>query len=65
MAGDPEDELDQVRGQQGLGVEYSVTLAGALICLMFTGGGEWSIDGQRLHSRAARAAGRARLRGKM
>lgn len=51
--------------QQGLGIEYSFTLAGALICLVFVGGGDWSIDGRRQHSRAARAAGRARLRGKV
>jgi putative oxidoreductase len=51
--------------RQGLGIEYSVTLAGALICLAFIGGGSWSIDGQRQNTRAARAAGRARLRGKV
>jgi putative oxidoreductase len=51
--------------QQGLGIEYSVTLAGALLCLACIGGGDWSIDGQRYNSRASRAAGRARLRGKM
>ena len=51
--------------QQGLGMEYAITLAGALICLAFVGGGDWSIDGQRQNTRAARAAGRARLRGKM
>lgn len=51
--------------QQGVGIEYSVMLAGALVCLLFTGGGEWSIDGQRTNSRAQRAAGRARLRGKL
>ena len=50
---------------QGLGIEYSVTLAGALICLAIVGGGDWSIDGQRQNTRAARAAGRARLRGKV
>jgi putative oxidoreductase len=51
--------------QQGLGIEYSLVLAGALICLLFTGGGEWSIDGRRSQSQAQRAAGRARLRGKL
>lgn len=50
---------------QGLGIEYSVTLAGALVCLVFIGGGDWSIDGQRVNTKAARAAGRARLRGKI
>lgn len=51
--------------QQGLGIEYSITLAGTLICLILIGGGDWSVDGRRLHTRAARAAGRARLRGKV
>ena len=50
---------------QGLGIEYSLTLGGALICLVFVGGGDWSIDGQRENTQAARAAGRARLRGKV
>lgn len=50
---------------RGQGIEYSIILAGALACLMLSGGGEWSIDGQRAHSRARRAAGRARLRGKL
>jgi len=50
---------------QGHGIEYSLTLAGALICLILTGGGDLSIDGNRLRSRATRAAGRARLRGKI
>lgn len=58
--------LNWVRNpQQGLGIEYSLTLGGALICLILVGGGEWSIDGQRTQSRAQRAAGRARLRGKL
>lgn len=58
--------LNWVRNpQQGLGIEYSVTLAGALVCLIFIGGGDWSIDGRRQSSKAARAAGRARLRGKV
>jgi len=51
--------------QQGLGIEYSVTLSGALIALAFIGAGAWSIDGQRQSTKASRAAGRARLRGKM
>jgi putative oxidoreductase len=50
---------------QGHGVEYSAVLAGTLVCLLLAGGGDWSIDGQRMKTRAARAAGRARLRGKM
>jgi putative oxidoreductase len=58
--------LNWVRNpQQGLGIEYSVVLAGALVCLVFTGGGDWSIDGRRSQSQAQRAAGRARLRGKL
>jgi putative oxidoreductase len=51
--------------RQGHGVEYSVLLAGVLIGLLVMGGGEWSMDGQRMNTRAARAAGRARLRGKL
>jgi len=51
--------------QQGLGVEYSVTLAGALICLACVGAGDWSVDGRSVRTRATRAAGRARLRGKV
>ena len=51
--------------RQGHGVEYSVLLAGVLIGLLVMGGGEWSLDGQRMNTRAARAAGRARLRGKL
>jgi putative oxidoreductase len=50
---------------RGHGVEYSFLLSGALICFLLTGGGDWSIDGQRMNSRVSRAAGRARLRGKM
>jgi putative oxidoreductase len=50
---------------RGHGIEYSVALAGALVCLMLTGAGDWSLDGLRASSTAARAAGRARLRGKL
>lgn len=58
--------LNWVRNpNQGLGIEYSVTLAGALVCLVFIGGGDWSIDGRRMNTKAARAMGRARLRGKI
>ena len=52
-------------GDLGQGYEYSLLLLGALICLSFTGAGEWSVDGQREASRASRQAGRARLRGKL
>ena len=50
---------------RGQGIEYSVVLAAALVCLLLAGPGDVSIDGQRASSRAARAAGRARLRGKV
>ena len=50
---------------QGHGVEYSLILSAALVCFLLTGGGDWSLDGRRLNSRVSRAAGRARLRGKM
>jgi putative oxidoreductase len=50
---------------RGHGLEYSLVLAGALGCLVLTGSGDWSIDGLRANSAASRAAGRARLRGKM
>lgn len=50
---------------RGQGFEFSVILIGALVCLTFTGGGEWSIDGHREATRASRQAGRARLRGKL
>lgn len=45
------------------GVEYSVVLGGALVCLLVVGGGDWSIDGWRLRRAASRAFGRARARG--
>ena len=48
----------------GHGTEYAFILVAALVTLFFTGGGTWSLDGQREKSAAARAAGRARLRGK-
>ncbi len=50
---------------RGQGIELSVVLIGALVCLTLTGAGDWSIDGTRANSAAARAAGRARLRGKI
>ena len=47
---------------QGHGVEYNFLLIAALVCLMLTGPGVFSIDGRRdSHARAA-AAGRARIR---
>jgi|SRR5579864_217153 len=47
------------------GMEYSVIVAGALVCLILAGGGDWSIDGRRSNREAHAAAGRARLRGKV
>ncbi len=51
--------------ERGQGVEFHVVLIGALLCLTLAGAGEWSIDGTREKSAASRAAGRARLRGKL
>jgi putative oxidoreductase len=50
---------------RGQGSEMNILLIGALLCLTLTGAGEWSIDGTREKSAQARAAGRARLRGKL
>jgi putative oxidoreductase len=51
--------LDPDRGH---GVEISIVLAGALVCLALAGAGDWSIDGWRARDAASRASGRARLR---
>jgi putative oxidoreductase len=51
--------LDPTRGH---GIEYAVLVIAALTCLAFAGAGEWSIDGVRDRTRAARVAGRARIR---
>jgi putative oxidoreductase len=48
---------------RGHGIEYSLVLVAALVCLLLTGAGGFSIDGQRARVREAGAAGRARLRG--
>jgi putative oxidoreductase len=48
--------------QQGLGIEYSLTLAAALVCLILAGPGDWSLDARRRSRRSSRAAGRARIR---
>jgi len=47
---------------RGNGIEYSVVLAGALVCLILAGGGRWSLDGRRAANAESRAMGRARLR---
>lgn len=47
---------------RGHGMEFSIVLIGALLCLALTGGGEWSFDGRRSRRRSYAAAGRARLR---
>jgi len=44
------------------GYEYNLALIGALVSLMLTGAGAFSIDGRRARSAEAEAAGRARLR---
>jgi putative oxidoreductase len=44
------------------GYEFNLILIGALVSLMLTGPGAFSIDGQRARSAEAEAAGRARLR---
>ena len=50
----------------GHGYEFSLTLIGALICLMLTGPGRFSFDGRRARFAESEAYGRARLRaGKM
>lgn len=50
---------------RGQGMELNIVLVGALLCLTLAGAGEWSIDGTREKSAQSRAAGRARLRGKL
>jgi putative oxidoreductase len=50
---------------RGQGMELSIVLIGGLLCLALAGAGEWSIDGTREKTAQSRAAGRARLRGKL
>ena len=50
---------------RGQGMEYSIVLIAALVCLAFAGGGDVSIDEIHQRSAAREAAGRARLRGKI
>jgi putative oxidoreductase len=47
---------------QGHGYEFNITLIGALVSLMLTGPGAFSVDGRRERSAEAEAYGRARLR---
>jgi uncharacterized membrane protein YphA (DoxX/SURF4 family) len=47
---------------RGHGIEISFLLAGALVCLVLAGPGEWSIEGRRARVAASRALGRARAR---
>ncbi len=47
---------------RGHGIELSFVLAGALVCLVLAGAGDWSMDGRRASAAAARASGRARAR---
>ena len=44
------------------GYEFNLALIGALVCLMLTGAGAFSIDERRARSAEAEAYGRARLR---
>ena len=47
---------------RGHGMEYAIVLMSALLLFVLAGGGDFSVDGRRSESAAARAAGRARLR---
>ena len=49
---------------RGHGVEFSIVLFTAYMCLALTGGGEWSLDNRTAKKRSYVAAGRARLRGR-
>jgi putative oxidoreductase len=51
--------------ERGHGMEYGIVIAAALICLLLTGPGDASIDGMNQQNAARRAAGKARLRGKV
>ena len=47
---------------QGHGYEYNLVVIAALVTLMLTGAGAFSLDGRRARSAEAEAYGRARLR---
>jgi putative oxidoreductase len=47
------------------GMEYSIAIAGALVCLILAGAGEWSVDGRRSTRAAREAAGRARIKSRL
>jgi putative oxidoreductase len=47
---------------QGHGYEFNMVLIAALVTLMLTGAGAFSLDGRRARSAEAEAYGRARLR---
>jgi putative oxidoreductase len=46
---------------RGHGVEFTFMMVAACLCLAFTGGGDWSLDGRRSRRDSYLAAGRARL----
>jgi putative oxidoreductase len=51
-----------LNGARGQGVEFALVLIGALLCLMLTGPGAFSVDEWRNSSAEAMRAGRARAR---
>ena len=49
---------------RGHGIEYSIVLLGAFVCIGLCGPGDWSVDGHRASSAESRAAARARVMNK-